>query len=1051
MATREKLKGNTMVLPNIPKMTDDKNKLKYMTDYEKYEGELLKHHLGHPESTITMGLKNIPVNFDRTVPSLNEPTAAEMEYEKYLAVLSARRKKKKFGRGRTSYARDIMGSSATGMDKLDALKSTTSASPYGSGYSPTFPLPVVLSPPSGPGSMRGGASHSSLPGSGQASFVRHSTSGKCGPKGDHLFGAEASGTDGGGTEPGVNASTIQGVAPSFLSASGILTGEGGGKGNMADISGLRRTSSKVIGGHSVSYPRRSFLKPGGVETVDTKSLPSVTFPLPSASILAPPAVTTATAAGSALAAPPAVAASAVGGTRSTSATGVARPSSVTVGVDANKGGSLTTSTTTPWTGKQEDASHSSLHRVLGMSTSSFSPVSFIAGRGTKEGGVVDSASSKVVRLLSSSNGSATSASRDVILRGADSGHSSGSGDGCGDRHKRAGTKIDRPTSAVAPTSSRNFISSTPKMDIEKKTTAERFPSRAERSRTFSAPARSHPPSESTRAKKNIDLEEAEKYLLKNSLSFGRSPSSSKLDPVSVGDDLADCADLLRVLVDPPKEYAASLKLDLKWLDIDWIVHKRSRPPQLTTLHNWQSLHRADYTLPHITSPRSALVLLRNGVSMQDLLLERVKDDDVQLPHDPALRVAVQNYRREREKVRRDDLAEMLLSDYHNMCSKYSQQDLITAVNTPVDISERQDVRSSTSLSERQEKQRKQFEINKLRMARVNELAESLHEKRKTAEERRRKAEVEQREALEAKLRSEAEARRAQQERLIKQRQKMEEMEQAYLENLKHRQELAEKRNEERLLAQARQFELRQKVRHEKEEERKKRFAHTAALQEQQAMEVELKRLQAEKKMAEIDELRRLKIVEEKRLLKEKQERVKEARKEAARRAAEQEESVRETAFKRQQEVEERLARFIEMRGALAVKRAKTEEEKKEKRLDALINSKRAEEEFKRQTEEKQLKHMEMYNELANNKLLHLTLLREKEREAASAKAFAIKQLQRMEEFKKIRNISNLILKRRIAEHLEEQRAKLLQESLAERDKLYREKQELRQRLAAEKV
>lgn len=31
-------KGNTVALPNIPKMSEEKGKMKYLTDYDKYEG-----------------------------------------------------------------------------------------------------------------------------------------------------------------------------------------------------------------------------------------------------------------------------------------------------------------------------------------------------------------------------------------------------------------------------------------------------------------------------------------------------------------------------------------------------------------------------------------------------------------------------------------------------------------------------------------------------------------------------------------------------------------------------------------------------------------------------------------------------------------------------------------------------------------------------------------------------------------------------------------------------------------------------------------------------
>lgn len=1038
MASREKVKGNTMVLPNIPKMTDDKNKLKYMTDYEKYEAELLKHHLGHPESTITMGLKNLPVNFDRKVPSLDEPTAVEVEYEKYLAALNARKKKKRFGKPRTTYAGDHLGTPSSPLNRIEPQKLLASGQPYSSAESSTLPLPMLFSPNIG-GSSLHSATRASVAATGMSSS-RFSMTSKYGSKADPSFAGDISGTDSGIAEPGTLVSAIQAGGAPLFSSSGILLGDAGGKAGSMDASGGQRSSTKVIV-HSSPFPRRSLSKQTAYDGIENKNLPSVTFPVAPPSILsAPGAVSSPTGVPAAVVVGPSsavIAAKTGGGAAATRSSSAPRPSSSVGGGDGTQRSSVVSP---PVPRKRVDGSRSaSLQRASGGTSAGSISFTAVTGKASKEEGATETASGTGGRLIPASR-----VNTRPTIRGATAGLAESK-----DRLKHTTSKSD-PSSSAFPTSSVRSFSSGRRNSPEKKTTVEHIASRLG---TEKAPAAQASGSNLAlqQDKKNMDPEEVQRFLLLHSPPFGRTPSPPGVNPVSVGDDLAECADLLRVLVDPPKEYAASVKLDLNWLDIDWIVHKRARPPQLTTLQNWKSVHHSDYVAPRLTSPRSALVLLRNGVSMQDLMVEQTKDEDLHLPQDPALRTAVQTFRQERGKARRDELLEFLLNDYHTICSQYSQQDLITAVNTPVNLSERHDVRSCTSLSERQEKQRKQFEINKLRMARVNDLAESLHAKRKAAEERRLRAEEEQREALEAKLRSEAEARKVQQQRLMKQRQKLEEMEEAYLENLKQRQELAQRRNEERLQAQARQFELRQKIRREKEEQRKKRFAHSAALQEMQSEEVQLKRKQAEEKMTAMEEMRRAKVLEEKQLLKEKQARVQESRKEAARRAAEKEESFREVAVQRQREVEERLSRFIEMRNEQAVTRAKAEELKKEKRMDALQSSKRAEEEFKMKTEEKQLKHMEVYNEISKVKLLNLTLVREREREEAKAKAFAIKKLQRMEEFKKIRTISKLILKRRIAEHLEEQRAKLLQASLAERDKLFLEKQDLRERLAAEKV
>ncbi|KAG5488744.1 hypothetical protein JIQ42_00361 [Leishmania sp. Namibia] len=73
----------SITLPNIPRIAaDEKSRQKYLSEYDKYEPELRRHHLGAAETTNTIGLKDVPADFDRTVPSLLGPTEAEQEYER---------------------------------------------------------------------------------------------------------------------------------------------------------------------------------------------------------------------------------------------------------------------------------------------------------------------------------------------------------------------------------------------------------------------------------------------------------------------------------------------------------------------------------------------------------------------------------------------------------------------------------------------------------------------------------------------------------------------------------------------------------------------------------------------------------------------------------------------------------------------------------------------------------------------------------------------------------------------------------------------------------
>lgn len=282
MATREKGKGNTMVLPNIPKMTDDKNKIKYMTDYEKYEAELLKHHLGNPESTITMGLKNIPVNFDRTVPSLDEPTAAEVEYERYLVALSARRKKKRFANMRINSPLGAGGTSNFTAERIISQKQSSSNTVSGNDESVLHHLPAVPTHSSVAGSLQM-PSQSAAGTNGNSWTSRQSTTLKGGATADHFSAAEVPAVESGSTESASIAASPSTGVPSSPSSSGNIGGEGVGKENVEEVRSGSRSSSKGIT-QILSASRRGFQKRSGSGQVEGAKVPTVTFP-PSSAII----------------------------------------------------------------------------------------------------------------------------------------------------------------------------------------------------------------------------------------------------------------------------------------------------------------------------------------------------------------------------------------------------------------------------------------------------------------------------------------------------------------------------------------------------------------------------------------------------------------------------------------------------------------------------------------------------------------------------------------------------------------------------------------------
>lgn len=840
MSSRDKMKGNTMVLPNIPKMTDDKNRIKYMTDYEKYEPELLKHHLGPVDTTTTIGLKNVAADFDRTVPSADDPTVAEVEYEKYMALRNARRKKKGFSAG----------------------------SPTKSKPKPAAPPLPTATPPV--------ATSNAAPPSPSTTPTRKPT-------------------------------------PERMDA----------------------TIASAEEGANVPFP-----------------------PLADGSASSPSA----------------------------------------------EAGKVVVHT----------PSSSSTHPQRSRQQSKVGADGQISGRASVSGKPTFQPAPPKPAAPLADKPAASSRSRGSIF-------------------------VDRSPLKSSVTSEKKTSPRRPPPP-RKPLTEVRPPPSARSMEAFLT-------ADDLKTKSTMDAEDVQKYLTDNCPRQAPVVGTS-VQPADLGSEVAECADILRVLVNPPPEYSASVKLDIRGMEIDWIAGKRRQPPNLTTLQNWQSM-TASNGVPKITSPRSVLVLLRNGVSTRDLRHLREEDDTI-LPQDPILRTAVKRFRVEREKSKREELCEMLLNDYLSVCAQFSLQELLFAVNRAPNVAEK-NTKTPTSLLERQEKQRKQFEINKVRLVRTNELAESLLAKKIAAEDRRLKAEDEQRDLADAKRRQQEEAKRLQQQRLAEQKAKIEEMERVTVENLKARQMKAEKRNEERIEAQERQFQQQQQLRRDKEAERKRRFAHAAMLQEQQAEEVQRKREAVEQKLEEIEESKRLKALEDHRLLIEKQARVREARKEAALRALEQEEQIKQVAIAKQQQVDERIQKFIETREEEAQRRVVVEQQKAAKRQEAFQHAVEIQEVFQQNIAAKRKKHDQVFDAIVEEKNLSLTLQREVHREEMAGKASSICMLQRVEEFKKLRTVAQLIEKKLVADHLKEQREAILAQSLAERDKLASEKEALRRKLETTKV
>jgi hypothetical protein len=541
-----------------------------------------------------------------------------------------------------------------------------------------------------------------------------------------------------------------------------------------------------------------------------------------------------------------------------------------------------------------------------------------------------------------------------------------------------------------------------------------------------------------------------------------SPPSPTPAPRSTS--VVETARLLFVLIEPPPQYVTSLALDFSCFDLGWMRNEAAPPRHLTTIANYSGAAGAANPPAKINSPRSVLTLLEHGASLKDGAMSDTGINNYS-SSDPVdagvgcasahLRAELQQHRRAHLQEKQKVMREALEKSYAARCSRIPLDELVDCyrqlrranLHSDAAIDEAEKATLSTAVLQRQERQRRVFETNKMRMLRQIQKAKELQERQVAAERRQRQAEAEAEEERRRKAAEEEMARHLQQERFEARRAEREQREEAVRMELQSRMMQAEARNAERAAARKRQQRALQQEREAQAAERARRVERNTAVLGEQAALQQQRRLEKEKKMEKLRLAREARRAEEQRLQTEKQQRAAQQRDEARQRAALTEEAVRAVALERQTQAEARLQDFYARRREEAVQRAAAEVEHQKRLESARAEAYAKEEQFKTFIREKLQQHEERYQDTRVRQLAEIAWRREAEREEQEDKAYAVLQLQRKAEFHKLQMVVDLLEKRKAADAVIRQRDLVCEQAMRDRERLREERDTLKMQLA----
>lgn len=521
----------------------------------------------------------------------------------------------------------------------------------------------------------------------------------------------------------------------------------------------------------------------------------------------------------------------------------------------------------------------------------------------------------------------------------------------------------------------------------------------------------------------------------------------------------ECARMVNNILLPPASFKASVRPNLEYIDLRWISKYKSGDHVACGL-TLDSMREDIFTAPAanntaLNSPRSVIVLLRNGCTVEDLQVRPMeyfrsgKNKTSTAHHSSSLALGPSSYSSEMNdelallahkhfEDRRSSLAAALRLEYHSLCREVSLLELLEEAFNLRNANRIDDDGATTGVTFLQARKdrlaiRQQIEMEQI--AKQQESAEQLRRKVAENEEKRFLADLEHKKRMEAKREAafarqrEAEKR---QEQLRQSTTKLQEEYQERLEERKHRLELKELKLQENRLAHREEL---RRIAQQTAAKREARISRQQELQEQLINSLQERRQQQE----ELEQERILKKEKDLQVHREQllasQKLAQERREESKRTAAQLEEEIKEKAIEKAEQAAQRLQEFNARKRQQFAEQALEETKKSEQRKQTFEQAVQRQEERKSTFLAKRSAHDQRYMELETIRNHDIAKQQELERQEEDDKRLYVKRRTQAMQFDQLMSIGNIEQKKEKGEAVSRQRDKLVEHMLKEREKL----------------
>jgi hypothetical protein len=230
----------------------------------------------------------------------------------------------------------------------------------------------------------------------------------------------------------------------------------------------------------------------------------------------------------------------------------------------------------------------------------------------------------------------------------------------------------------------------------------------------------------------VDRASPKRPMSARSVMNASAPLSTAHESVSVREMLS----VLFTLLDPPLRFRTQINVDTEGIDISWLRHFVTgdrTPAALLTLDTVREDMFINPSARHetaITSPRSVIVMLRNGVTVSDLQARPVEHFQTLGVSEATADAEFNHY-----EERRTKLLDVLRTEYRELSAKCSTFALLDEVS---DFRAKSGGKVESSyIKEKKQKMNATADANRDRLAKTTAVAEQMQERTTAAAHRRR--------------------------------------------------------------------------------------------------------------------------------------------------------------------------------------------------------------------------------------------------------------------------------------------------------------------------